>query len=35
MITALGCYEFSLNSDDGSLLWVNDEKVVDNDLAME
>ncbi len=30
-ITTKGCYEFSLNSDDGSILWINDEMVVDND----
>lgn len=26
-----GCYEFSLNSDDGSALWIKDEKIIDND----
>ena len=25
------CYEFSLNSDDGSILWIDDRKVVNND----
>lgn len=26
-----GCYEFSLNSDDGSVLWIDDIEVVNND----
>ena len=26
-----GCYEFSLHSDDGSILWIDDEMVIDND----
>jgi flagellar motor protein MotB len=26
-----GCYEFSLESDDGSVLWIDDIKVVNND----
>ena len=26
-----GCYSFSLNSDDGSILWIDNEIVVDND----
>lgn len=30
-IKADACYEFSLNSDDGSILWINDEIVVNND----
>ena len=30
-ITTRACYEFSLNSDDGSILWINGEKIVDND----
>lgn len=30
-ISTRGCYEFSLNSDDGSVLWIDGEKVVDND----
>lgn len=25
------CYEFSLHSDDGSILWIEDHKIVDND----
>ncbi len=24
------CYEFSLNSDDGSILWINDQLILDN-----
>ena len=27
-----GCYELSLKSDDGSILWIDDYKVIDNDL---
>jgi len=30
-ITTRACYEFSLNSDDGSILWIDEIKVVDND----
>jgi len=30
-ITTKACYEFSLNSDDGSIIWINDEKIIDND----
>lgn len=30
-ITETGSYGFALNSDDGSLLYIDDEKVVDND----
>ena len=30
-IKNLACYEFSLNSDDGSILWVAGEKIIDND----
>lgn len=26
-----GCYEFSLHSDDGSILWIDEQIVVDND----
>jgi outer membrane protein OmpA-like peptidoglycan-associated protein len=26
-----GCYEFSLESDDGSILWISDSLVIDND----
>jgi len=26
-----GCYEFSLHSDDGSILWIDDEIIVNND----
>ncbi len=26
-----GCYEFSLHSDDGSILWIDDQIIVDND----
>lgn len=26
-----GCYEFSLNSDDGSILWIDEQIIVDND----
>lgn len=26
-----GCYQFRLKSDDGSILWIDDRKVVDND----
>lgn len=26
-----GCYQFRLKSDDGSILWIEDKKVVDND----
>jgi hypothetical protein len=26
-----GCYEFSLNSDDGSVLWIDHVEVVNND----
>ena len=25
------CYEFSLNSDDGSILWLNEQRLIDND----
>lgn len=27
-----GCYEFYLTSDDGSILWIDDYKAIDNDL---
>ena len=30
-IKSLACYEFSLNSDDGSMLWIEGKKIVDND----
>ena len=30
-IKVRACYEFSLNSDDGSILWIDDKKIVDND----
>ena len=30
-IKVKACYEFSLDSDDGSILWINEEKIVDND----
>lgn len=30
-ISVDACYEFSLNSDDGSILWIDDAVVVDND----
>jgi len=26
-----GCYQFRLKSDDGSILWIDDKKIVDND----
>jgi len=26
-----GCYEFSLNSDDGSILWINEDEIINND----
>lgn len=26
-----GCYEFTLSSDDGSILWINDVEIVNND----
>lgn len=31
MIRKDACYEFSLNSDDGSILWVDDQIILDND----
>jgi cytochrome c len=31
-ITTPGTYEFELTSDDGSALWINSTKIVDNDL---
>lgn len=30
-IKVKACYEFSLNSDDGSILWIEGDKIVDND----
>jgi len=30
-VLELGCYKFSLNSDDGSVLWIDDELAVSND----
>src|SRR5687768_16216585 len=30
-VTKLGCYEFYLESDDGSILWIEDNIVIDND----
>ena len=30
-ISVPGCYEISLNSDDGSILWIDDKKIIDND----
>ena len=30
-ISEAACYEFSLNSDDGSILWLNEQIVVNND----
>lgn len=34
-ISVDACYEFSLNSDDGSILWIDDQVVVDNDGGHE
>ncbi len=31
MIEQAGCYEFSLSSDDGSRLWINEEQIINND----
>lgn len=31
IIEVEGCYEFSLNSDDGSILWINDVESLNND----
>ena len=30
-VSKAGCYDFSLTSDDGSRLWLDDEEVIDND----
>lgn len=30
-IKETGCYQFKLKSDDGSILWIQDQKIVDND----
>lgn len=30
-VAEAGCYEFSLNSDDGSILWIDGQEIVNND----
>ncbi len=34
-ITHKACYEFSLNSDDGSILWIDGEEIINNDGGHE
>ena len=31
MVSEAGCYEFHLESDDGSILWIEDHIIIDND----